>query len=98
MIEGMKSLEYLYLNDNLLTGQVPVTELGNLSRVKSICLSNNEFKDIEETHAALISVFSSASRSRNVEVDMLGQGQSLHAQQVSLPNRGKHTYHNRPIV
>lgn len=70
LLQGLSSLEYLFLNDNRLTGAVPVNELAALPQIKSIYLSNNSFDNVEIANNAL----SQAVKPRKVEVDIVGQG------------------------
>ena len=75
LLAGLKTLEYLFLNENQHTGPVPVGALAALPEIKSIYLSNNKFQDTESSHAALLTALNdSRGAGHGVEVDMLGHG------------------------
>lgn len=75
VIRGMLSIECLVLNDNKLTGPVPISELTGLVSIRSILLGNNDFVNPDVTERQINSHFEAARKS--VEVDITGRQISL---------------------
>ena len=93
MLRGMTSLEYLFLNDNDFSGEIPVAALAALPALKSIYLSNNRFEDVEIANNALVQACKAArgGDGKAVEVDILGQGLLYYGNEY--PNAQKGVIH-----
>jgi hypothetical protein len=85
MIVGMRSLEYLLVNDNAFTGDIPCQEIAELQNIKSVSMGNNEFENVEAAN----SFFTAAFVGRGVEVDVLGKGLLLYGTEVRSEQSSK---------